>query len=148
MREIEQDLIPVLEDDDKVFFNELFESLELVLRMPQFSSGMGVASSWETTDVFRKGLLITQDVHLLPPLALVLEPSAGHTLSQQACYQIEVDQWMDWWVSPEKDFPVVVNIFHDRSETNAEHCQVFEGLPVPIDFDLLSLRAALETLTW
>lgn len=122
--------------------SQSLESLELVLRVPELGSGMRVASSWEPSDVLRQSHLVTQDVHLLPPLTLVLEPSVWNTLCQRYAYQIEVDKRMDWWVSPEEDFPVVINVLHDWSKTDTEHGQVFEGLPVPVNLDLLSLGAA------
>ena len=57
-------------------------------------------------------------------------------------YQIEVHKRMDWWVTPKEDFPVIVYVFHDRSKSDTEHRKVLEGLPVPVNFDLLSFRAA------
>ena len=41
---------------------------------------------------------------------------------------------------------MVVDVFHDWSEADVEHGEVFEGLRVPVDLDLLSFGAGEERL--
>ena len=54
-------------------------------------------------------------------------------------YEIEVTEWVDWRISPEEDFPMVVNMLKNRSKTDIKHGQIFESLVVPVDLDLFSL---------
>ena len=93
---------------------------------------MRVARSREPSLCFGNVDAISQNIHLLPPLAFVLEPGVRHT-------EIEVDQWMDWWVTPKEDFPVVVDIFLNRCKADTEHGQVFECLLVLAGLYFLSL---------
>ena len=63
---------------------------------------------------------------------------------------------MNWRVSPEEDFPMVVHMLQNRGESNIQHGEIFEGLVVPVNFDLFSLGAKkvrnlsirFEGLTW
>ena len=43
---------------------------------------------------------------------------------------------------------MIVHGFHDWSEADVEHGQVFEGLGVPVDLDFLSFRADESLATW
>ena len=65
-----------------VLVSQLFQSLEFILRVPKPCPSMRVASCWEPTLVFRQVHLIAENVHFLPPFALVLEPSVGYALCQ------------------------------------------------------------------
>lgn len=62
--------------------SEGFESRELVLAVPELCAGVGVLRRRELALGFGDADLVFEDVHLLPPLALVFEPSVGDTLRQ------------------------------------------------------------------
>ena len=48
---------------------------------------------------------------------------------------------MDWGVSPQEDFPMIVCVLHDWGEAGADKGEVFPGLEVPVDFYLFSFSA-------
>jgi hypothetical protein len=46
---------------------------------------------------------------------------------------------MDRRISPKEDFPMVIDIFKNRSETNIQHGKIFVSLSIPVNFDFVSL---------
>lgn len=86
-----------------------FLLLERVLALPEFLTTVRIAGSRERSLVLREMQLILLEVGLHPPFLLILEPGARHV-------EIEVIVWLDGWVSPQEDLPVVVHAFKDRSE--------------------------------
>lgn len=76
--------------------------------------------------------LIFNNVAFSPRFLLVLEPSVGYV-------QVEIRDWLDWWVSPEEKFPVIINKLLNWSESDVHHGEILVSLSAPQNLDLLSL---------
>jgi len=93
-----------------VFISEDLLLLQAVLTLPQLLSAVWVSRSRIRSLVFWNVELIFLGVRFHPPFLLVFEPSAWYI-------QIEVVVWLNGGISPEEDFPVIINTFQYRSET-------------------------------
>lgn len=111
----------------------LFLDLQLLLTLPEFGSGMRVSGGIEWTDIFRNVHLILSYHHLGWELLFILEPGVGHT-------EIQITGNLDGIISPQEDFPMVVDGFKNGCEANIQSGEILKTEGVPIDFYFLTFR--------
>ena len=93
---------------------------------------MRIAASVEGSNVLRNVHLVTCHCHLSTPLLLILKPGIGDS-------QVEISSDFEGRISPEEDFPMVVDSLKDRCEVNVDLRHIFKGLRIMEDFNFLSL---------
>ena len=94
---------------------------------------MRVAASIEGTDLFGDVHLVDGNDHLGRPLGLIFEPSVGHS-------QVKIASYFDGRISPEEDFPVIIDGFKDWGEVDVQLREILKAHGVEEDFYFLCLR--------
>lgn len=94
-----------------VWVLHLLLHLQLLLTFPKFSSTVWISCCWESSNIFRNIHLIKNDNSGSGKFEFILKPWTWNS-------KIEICCDFKWWIRPQKDFPVIINVLINRSKSN------------------------------
>lgn len=104
---------------------------EFLLRLPQVRSALWCPWRWELSYIFWNWHLTVRDDQLVGQFHLVFEPGVRNQ-------QVKVTSWLDGWISPQEDLPMVVDVFEDWCKSDTQEWHIFPCQTIPHDFHFLT----------
>lgn len=103
------------------------------MALPKLASCEGVSWGVECSDVFWKVHLVLGNDHFGWKFLFILEPSIRDT-------QVKISCDLYCRVSPQKDLPMVIHRFQNRSKSDIQRSHILKDERIPENLNLLTFR--------